>query len=81
MDLQPKINEALEEHLAVIHQLTAVSSPSCRWLMSSSQPSDARGRWCCVGMEGVPAMRNISPRKCRVFMRIQGHLRGCSRSS
>jgi hypothetical protein len=81
MDLQPKITEAIAEHLTVIQQLTAMSSLILQVANSWSQPSDARGRWSCVGMGEVRAMRNISLPKCRVSARIQVLLRDCWRSS
>ena len=81
MDLQQHITEAIEEHLTVIQQLTAISISSCRWPASWSPLSDVRGRWSCVGMEGVPAMPNISPLKCRVSVHIPTRLRDCWRSS
>jgi phosphoheptose isomerase len=81
MDLQPKIAEAIEEHLTVIRQLTAMSHLILQVASELVATLRRQGKVVLCGNGGVPAMRNILLPKCRVSARIQGHPRDCWRSS
>ena len=77
MDLQHKITEALEEHVAVIHQLAAVSSLILQVAGELVDTLQRQGKVVLCGNGGVPAMPNISPQKCRVSAPILTRLTGC----
>ena len=77
MDLQLKIAEAIEEHLTVIHQLTALWSLILQVASELVATLRRQGKVVLCGNGGVPAMPSISLLKCRVFVHIQGRLRDC----
>ena len=77
MDLQHRITEALEEHLAVIHQLAAVSDSILQVAGELVATLRHQGKVVLCGNGGVPAMPNISPQKCRVSAPILTRLTGC----
>lgn len=77
MDLQLTITEAIAEHLTVIQQVTAISHLIQQVASELVATLRREGKVVLCGNGGVRAMPSISPLKCRVSVRIQGHLRGC----
>ena len=80
MDLQQKITEALEEHLVVTQQLTAMSHLILQVASEVVATLRRQGKVVLCGNGGVRVMPNISPLKCRVSVHIQIPLRDYWRS-
>ena len=70
MDLQPKIAEAIAEHLTVIPQLMAASSLIMQVASELVATLLRQGKVVLCGNGGVRVMPSISPPKCRAFVPI-----------